>query len=320
VTPSDRPVISALVVDDREGSYDNDSVQLKVGLENVGIELRTMYCDTIEKALGLLPRGQQQFQLVVSDLFFPDPAGGGDPEKQIPRFDVIRQAAMTEGVVVVALTVGGDRDYHRLDQAAADAGAHLFAYRGELHGTDPRLDWSSLIRDIHAALTDAGIVYGAAREAPLPDEVRRVEHVCRRFPRVAHRLAKRPHSDDVIAFTDEYAVQYVLGGLLAVDFEDIRPEEVAPSVAGKSTRMDFLIEPHGIVVEVKRPRDVAHAQKIRGELIEDIAHYRTHPRCEFLVCLVYDPGGYIGNPTGFERDLASVRAAFKLVPVVTTTG
>jgi len=31
----------------------------------------------------------------------------------------------------------------------------------------------------------------------------------------------------------------------------------------------------------------------RSELIQDVARYKAHPDCERLVCLVYDPAGFI---------------------------
>ncbi|WP_184137542.1 hypothetical protein [Deinococcus humi] len=31
--------------------------------------------------------------------------------------------------------------------------------------------------------------------------------------------------------------------------------------------------------------------------------YRSHPKCDQLVCFVYDPEGRIANPRGLENDL-----------------
>ncbi|MEP6534302.1 MAG: hypothetical protein ABJF23_03230 [Bryobacteraceae bacterium] len=56
---------------------------------------------------------------------------------------------------------------------------------------------------------------------------------------------------------------------------DIRAEEFTPSYAGSSTRMDFLLPAHGLVIETKIIRDRPHAKHVGNELIIDIDHYRN---------------------------------------------
>ena len=93
---------------------------------------------------------------------------------------------------------------------------------------------------------------------------------------------------------------------------DIRPEEYTPSYAGSSSRIDFFLADHGIVIEAKYVRNSAHAKKIGDELILDIAHYRAHPRCERLWIVVYDPNGLIRNPGGLIADLGSQSESIKV--------
>jgi hypothetical protein len=53
--------------------------------------------------------------------------------------------------------------------------------------------------------------------------------------------------------------------------------------------MDFLLPAHRIVLEVKFVRDRSHAKDIGNELIIDSDHYRRHPECDDLWCVVFDP-------------------------------
>ena len=45
---------------------------------------------------------------------------------------------------------------------------------------------------------------------------------------------------------------------------------------------------------------------IGEELIIDVAHYKQVPRCQALVCFVYDPEHRLRNPRGIENDLSKV--------------
>ncbi len=89
---------------------------------------------------------------------------------------------------------------------------------------------------------------------------------------------------------------------------DIRPEEYTPSYAGSSTRMDFLLPDHNLVLEVKRVRDKHHGRKIGDELIIDIEHYRRHEKCQTLWCVIYDPQHLLANPAGLTTDLEGLRS------------
>lgn len=92
--------------------------------------------------------------------------------------------------------------------------------------------------------------------------------------------------------------------MLHLFFEDIRPEEVTPSYAGKSSRMDFLLKQEQIVIEIKKTRKGLGAKEVGSQLIEDIERYQAHQNCNVLICFVYDPDGRIANPRGIENDLA----------------
>lgn len=115
------------------------------------------------------------------------------------------------------------------------------------------------------------------------------------LPRAIHPLANRRKSAVSLSFNQEYDIQDLLHALLRPWVSDIRAEEFTPSYAGSSTRMDFLLPAHKLVIETKLVRDKSHGRKIGDELIVDIDHYRAHPDCSVLWCVVYDPQHHMQN-------------------------
>jgi hypothetical protein len=71
--------------------------------------------------------------------------------------------------------------------------------------------------------------------------------------------------------------------------------------------MDFLLAKHRLVLEIKLVRDSSHGRKIGDELILDIEHYRRHPSCVQLWCVIYDPHHNLPNPAGLASDLEGRR-------------
>lgn len=55
-------------------------------------------------------------------------------------------------------------------------------------------------------------------------------------------------------------------------------------------------------------RDRAHAKEIGNELIIDIEHYRRHPSCRTLWCVIFDPDHLITNAEGLKSDLEGTRS------------
>jgi hypothetical protein len=128
--------------------------------------------------------------------------------------------------------------------------------------------------------------------------------LCSRFHEVAKQLRVRHAGRNTLNAADEYDVQDLMHALLRLFFEDVRDEEWTPSYAGGAARMDFLLPEALIVLEMKMARNGLGAKEIGEQLIVDIAKYREHPKCKRLICLVYDPGGFVANPRGLERDLS----------------
>jgi glucan phosphorylase len=63
----------------------------------------------------------------------------------------------------------------------------------------------------------------------------------KRFHLVARQLRERHNERSTLQIEDEYDVQDLLHALLKINFEDVRAEEVCPSYAGGSSRVDFLL-------------------------------------------------------------------------------
>ena len=87
--------------------------------------------------------------------------------------------------------------------------------------------------------------------------------------RAMHPLMHRRKGAHSLSFDSEYDIQDLLHSLLRPWVADIRPEEFTPSYAGTSTRMDFLLPAHSLVIEMKFVRDRPHGRRIGDELIID---------------------------------------------------
>jgi len=133
---------------------------------------------------------------------------------------------------------------------------------------------------------------------------KRLLQIAESFHRVALNLRARRTNRTALLIADEYDVQHVLGALLASLFQEVRPEEWAPSYAGSASRVDFLLRNKSIAVETKMTRDGLSDRKLGDELIIDIAHYKQIPGCKHLLCFVYDPDHRLRNPSVIEKDLS----------------
>lgn len=161
----------------------------------------------------------------------------------------------------------------------------------------------------HTPVQDKYIVAGNDTGAPTKprsiDELLAV--LIKGLRRAMHPLTHRRRGAPALSFSTEYDVQDLLHALLRPWVADIRPEEFTPSYAGSSTRMDFLLPAHGLVLELKFVRDRTHAKNIGNELIIDIEHYRRHPDCNTLWCVIYDPESQLKNAEGLRKDLEGKR-------------
>ena len=196
----------------------------------------------------------------------------------------------------------------------------------EPNNPDTRNVWIENRARVEKALSDNGLEYyqggrvipnggqiqqsmsplklGAPKAQITPNSVEELLSILvRGLPRAMLPLSHRRKGSAALSFRTEYDVQDWLHALMRPWVSDIRSEEFTPSYAGSSTRMDFLLPTHSTVVETKIVRDAGHAKKIGDELVIDIAHYRAHPNCEFLWCVIYDPEKLIKNVGGLVSDL-----------------
>ena len=139
------------------------------------------------------------------------------------------------------------------------------------------------------------------------DVAETLKRIFSRFHNVVRELQNRYDSRAPLSIRDEYDVQYLLRALLALYFDDIRPEEWTPSYAGSSSRMDFLLKGEQAVIEVKKASDDLRDKGIGQQVLVDIAHYKGHPDCKMLICFIYDPEKKIRNPAGLSKDLSNTK-------------
>jgi hypothetical protein len=148
------------------------------------------------------------------------------------------------------------------------------------------------------------------------EDIEMVMRICRGFSEFLVPLEQRQRGRAPFVIEDEYDVQDALHGLLRVFFDDIRPEDVSPHRGGASSRIDFILKAARIAVEVKMTRANLGAGKIGEQLIVDIERYRSHPECDALVALVYDPDRYITNRRSLETDLSGERDGLSVTVIV----
>jgi hypothetical protein len=133
-----------------------------------------------------------------------------------------------------------------------------------------------------------------------------LETLIKGLRRAMHPLTHRRKGAQPLVFESEYDAQDLLHALLRPWVSDIRPEEFTPSYGGSSTRMDFLLPKYELVLELKFVRDRQHARKVGDELIIDIEHYRRHPDCDDLWCVIFDTEHLLTNADGL-KDLEGER-------------
>ncbi|MBI6742740.1 MULTISPECIES: hypothetical protein [Pseudomonas syringae group] len=127
-----------------------------------------------------------------------------------------------------------------------------------------------------------------------------------RFHRFAKDLEDRPRNADGITVQNEYDVQYLVNALLRLEFDNVKPEEYAPSMASGATRLDFLLPDHDLVLEIKMTHDSKRMKSLVNELILDIGRYRAHPGCSEIIFFVYDPRGLMKNPVALQKELTEI--------------
>ncbi len=132
----------------------------------------------------------------------------------------------------------------------------------------------------------------------------KLRRILDRFHLFVNQLQHRQDNRPSLVIKDAYDVQDLMHSLLILYFDDIRPEIFTPLSAGKSARMDFILKPESIVLEMKMTGKGFSDKEIREQLIVDISHYSQNPDCNKLVCFIYDPENRIENLDDFRNFLS----------------
>lgn len=143
-------------------------------------------------------------------------------------------------------------------------------------------------------------------------DVDRLEALFSRFHKIAVQLKRRHADRETLAISDEYDVQDLMHALLKLEFDDIRPEDYAPSYAGGASRIDFVLPAEACAIEVKMTRSTLKDRKLGEELIIDIARYSAMPAVNTLYCFIYDADAHIMNPEGLKADLEKLGGDLKV--------
>lgn len=128
-------------------------------------------------------------------------------------------------------------------------------------------------------------------------------NLLKRFHKVAQELRLRRTDRQSVLIKDEYDVQYLLGALLKLYFNDIRSEEYSPSNSGANSRLDFVLKDEKIIIETKMTNEHLKVKSLGDELLIDIGRYKAYSNCKTLVIFIYDKGDYIPNKPGLIYDL-----------------
>ena len=147
----------------------------------------------------------------------------------------------------------------------------------------------------------------ATRTLKQSDAVSIVRVICRRFHAAVVQLQSQQRQ--ALQINNEYDVQDILHALLELHFNNVRAKQPTPSFRGELSRTDFLLKNGQIVVEAKITRATLAEKEVCFELMEDAAHYKRNGDCQRLVCLVYDPQGFIKNPRGVETEIRKLSSA-----------
>ncbi|MGJ6125680.1 hypothetical protein QN239_24215 [Mycolicibacterium sp. Y3] len=152
---------------------------------------------------------------------------------------------------------------------------------------------------IKTAASPGVIGFGGARL----DAVKVIVGIAEQFVLVQRSLRKHPHGGAVIKFENEWDDQYLFKALLRLFFDDVRDEVYAPIYAGSNSRIDYLLPEYDIGIELKHASQNLTDKEVGEQLLVDRDRYKSLANVSHLICIVFDPGGWVVNPRGLENDL-----------------
>jgi hypothetical protein len=136
-----------------------------------------------------------------------------------------------------------------------------------------------------------------APEAPASLDV--LERLLRRLPRTVRQFRSRHGDRHAFRVEDVYDLEDLLRAVLPLQFDDVRTLSRTPSYS-PLTRTDFLLQPEGVALTVKRLGRDLREPAIAAHLEEDAAYHGRHRTCETLVAFLYDPECLLREPARLE--------------------
>lgn len=150
-----------------------------------------------------------------------------------------------------------------------------------------------------------------------PKALDTVRLLCTGFHRFAQAITTRRYAKRrPYKVSDEYDVQDLMFALLRLYFDDVRPEDPASWCAGASSRVDFVLDDHAILIELKMTREGYADRELGKDLLVDIGRYRSHPKCKTIVILVYDRAGLLTNAAGLIKDLSGTKDGLAVETII----
>ena len=143
-----------------------------------------------------------------------------------------------------------------------------------------------------------------------------VERAARQFHEAVLALRTHPHRGIVWKITDEWDCQYLFRAILMSLIHDVRIEEWNPSVAGSSSRCEFFLKDHRLMVELKFARRKSDLKKLKGELLTDLRDYGGNAVVDVVVVLVYDPNQVLDGAVQLQKDLSGTTRGLEDVVVI----
>jgi hypothetical protein len=175
-------------------------------------------------------------------------------------------------------------------------------------GSFPWGRWQLPFAQVKTRLERQRIILQAleGEQDPTLEAARDLAAALQRIPEMIRTLAKLDANSFRVA--NEKDLQIIVEAFLRTVYDDVRPEDPAPTRAGASSRVDFVLPEVGILVETKMMRESLTVRRLGEELLVDVGRYPQHPDCRAIVAFVYDPERRISNPRGVERDLTTFTA------------
>lgn len=244
----------------------------KVALKNLSIEVYD--AQRVRDAIDSLRR--QSFSGIAVDLEIP-----GIKDGALGGFEVL-EAAQSLNPYAELLVITGHTEHPILDRVS----------RMNIDSITKPVDHRELIISV------VSLIRAWERRFYL------VNHILESFLDCHAVVDARGHSRPAFRLVNEYDVQDLLHTIMKAHFPDVIAEEYTLKRAGKTKRLDLVVNGLETVIETKMIRSKDHGNQIANELDIDIRGYVAHPNCRRLFCYLYDPKHHVKDPRIVEHDLS----------------